>query len=179
MTHGADPRASTTIHRWANRRLFDVAAGARRRGGDARHGQALELSDPQGNVQRISTARTVVWLARWKGESPARIYGDADFAEHGRPPRQVGRAGGRAARVRGGAGGGAIWRRPSTTGTPQGAAVPRWPLGALLQHVVNHATHHRSEAATMITLHQRLAARHRHQHLPRLGPGVGRAAAWA
>jgi uncharacterized damage-inducible protein DinB len=25
-------------------------------------------------------------------------------------------------------------------------------LGALLQHVVNHATHHRSEAATMITL---------------------------
>ena len=25
-------------------------------------------------------------------------------------------------------------------------------LGALLLHVVNHATHHRSEAATMITL---------------------------
>jgi uncharacterized damage-inducible protein DinB len=25
-------------------------------------------------------------------------------------------------------------------------------LGPLLQHVVNHATHHRSEAATMITL---------------------------
>ena len=26
------------------------------------------------------------------------------------------------------------------------------PLGPLLQHVVNHATHHRSEAAAMITL---------------------------
>jgi uncharacterized damage-inducible protein DinB len=29
---------------------------------------------------------------------------------------------------------------------------PTRPLGPLLQHVVNHATHHRSEAATMITL---------------------------
>jgi uncharacterized damage-inducible protein DinB len=28
----------------------------------------------------------------------------------------------------------------------------RVALGPLLQHVVNHATHHRSEAATMITL---------------------------
>ena len=26
------------------------------------------------------------------------------------------------------------------------------PLGGLLQHVVNHATHHRSEIATMITM---------------------------
>ena len=35
----------------------------------------------------------------------------------------------------------------NTEGTQFGVA-----LGALLQHVVNHATHHRSEAATMITL---------------------------
>ncbi len=26
------------------------------------------------------------------------------------------------------------------------------PLGPLMQHVVNHATHHRSEIATMLTL---------------------------
>ena len=28
----------------------------------------------------------------------------------------------------------------------------RLPLAPMLQHVVNHATHHRSEAAAMITL---------------------------
>jgi uncharacterized damage-inducible protein DinB len=26
------------------------------------------------------------------------------------------------------------------------------PLGSLLQHVANHATHHRSEIATMVTM---------------------------
>ena len=35
----------------------------------------------------------------------------------------------------------------STDGTPY--AEPLWPL---LQHVVNHATHHRSEIATMVTM---------------------------
>ena len=33
----------------------------------------------------------------------------------------------------------------------EGAAL-KAPLGPLLHHVVNHATHHRSEVATMITL---------------------------
>jgi len=33
----------------------------------------------------------------------------------------------------------------------QGQAF-RAPLGVLLQHVANHATHHRSEIATMLTI---------------------------
>jgi uncharacterized damage-inducible protein DinB len=35
----------------------------------------------------------------------------------------------------------------STDGTPRSQ-----PLWHLLQHVVNHATHHRSEVATMVTM---------------------------
>ena len=35
--------------------------------------------------------------------------------------------------------------------TTQGKAF-RVPLGPLLQHVANHATHHRSEIATMVTM---------------------------
>jgi uncharacterized damage-inducible protein DinB len=35
--------------------------------------------------------------------------------------------------------------------SPQGMRV-RLPLEPLLHHVVNHATHHRSEIATMLTM---------------------------
>jgi uncharacterized damage-inducible protein DinB len=41
--------------------------------------------------------------------------------------------------------------RPLTYRNTEGKEF-RVTLGPLLQHVVNHATHHRSEAATMITL---------------------------
>jgi uncharacterized damage-inducible protein DinB len=41
--------------------------------------------------------------------------------------------------------------RPVTYQNTQGEQF-RVALGPLLQHVVNHATHHPSEAATMITL---------------------------
>ena len=92
----------------------------------------------------------VVWLSRWKGTSPTTQLGD-EFTTM--------------AAVR------ATWdgleaeqkafiealkddadlARIVEYKTTQGKAF-RVPLGPLLQHVANHATHHRSEIATMVTM---------------------------
>ncbi|HXI19832.1 MAG TPA: DinB family protein [Gemmatimonadales bacterium] len=135
-------------HRWANRRLFEVAAGL----GDAvtrDMGPHWSFPTLKGMFAHIYGADRV-WLTRWKGASPGRLMGDADF--------------GSAADLR------AKWdeleaeqrdfvdglgeadlTRAITYKNTQGAEF-RAALGPLLHHVVNHATHHRSEAATMITL---------------------------
>ena len=91
-----------------------------------------------------------IWLERWKGASPTRLYGDGDFPT--------------LADLR------ARWDeleaeqrqfveplKPADLGRPVAYKDTRGnpyslPLGPLLQHVANHATHHRSEIATMHTL---------------------------
>jgi uncharacterized damage-inducible protein DinB len=136
-------------HRWANRRLFDVAANL----GDA------AVTRPMGAHWSVPTLKGMfahmygadsIWLTRWKGASPSRIPGDADFASmadlrakwdvleaeqqafvHGLGEPDLAR----------------VVSYKNTEGAQFGVA-----LGPLLQHVVNHATHHRSEAAAMITL---------------------------
>jgi uncharacterized damage-inducible protein DinB len=135
-------------HRWANRRLFDVAAGLE----DAvtrDMGKHWSVPTVKGMFAHLYGADSV-WLSRWKGGSPARLPGDADF-------RML-------ADLR------AAWdaleaeqcafvegladddlARPVTYKNTAGEQF-RVALGPLLQHVVNHATHHRSEIATMITL---------------------------
>lgn len=134
-------------HRWANRRLVDVAAGL----GDAATrdmGKHWSFPTLKGMFAHIYGADTI-WLTRWKGSSPIRLLGDADvstmadlrakwdaleaeqrtFVEGLSEPDLA---------------------RPLVFRNTQGAEF-RIGLGALLHHVVNHATHHRSEAAAMIT----------------------------
>jgi uncharacterized damage-inducible protein DinB len=136
-------------HYWANRRLFDVAVGL----GDAAvvrdMGKHWSVPTLKGMFAHICGADSV-WLARWRGSSPGRIPGDADFASMAEL-----RAGWDAVEADqrafvAGLDEAALARvvtYKNTEGVQFGVA-----LGALLQHVVNHATHHRSEAATMITL---------------------------
>jgi uncharacterized damage-inducible protein DinB len=135
-------------HRWANRRLFEVATGL----GDA-------LTRDMGKHWSVPTVKGMfahlygadfIWLARWKGASPSRLPGDADFPTL--PDLRT------------------RWdafeaeqrtfvdslsdmdlARPVTYKNTAGESFTV-ALGPLLQHVVNHATHHRSEIATMITL---------------------------
>jgi len=135
-------------HRWANRRLFDLASGL---GDGVTREMGAHWSFPtlKGMFAHIYGADNV-WLTRWKGSSPSRLSGDADFASmaelrakwdaleseqrafvEGLAEADLTRA----------------VRYRNTEGKEFQVA-----LGALLQHVVNHATHHRSEAATMITL---------------------------
>lgn len=135
-------------HRWANHRLFEVALGL----GDAvtrEMGKHWSVPTVKGMFAHLYGA-DAIWLSRWKGTSPARLPGDADFTTM--------------ADLR------ARWdlleteQRAFVEGlTEADLARPviykntsgeqfQVALGPLLQHVVNHATHHRSELATMITL---------------------------
>jgi uncharacterized damage-inducible protein DinB len=135
-------------HRWANRRLFGVAAGL----GEASTrdmGQQWSVPTIKGMFAHLCSA-DFIWLSRWKGASPTHMLTDADFPtfadlrtrwdaleteQHAFVESLTA----------------ADLARPisykNTEGVPFSVT-----LGPLLHHVVNHATHHRSEAATMITL---------------------------
>ncbi len=136
-------------HRWANHRLFDVAIAL----GEAavtrdmgKHWSAPTLKAMFAHVY----AADRIWLDRWKGGSPGRLLGDADFADMRdlRAKWDLLEAEQRA--FVDGLGEGDL-TRPIIYKNTQGTGF-QVALGPLLQHVVNHATHHRSEAATMITL---------------------------
>ena len=136
-------------HHWANRRLFDVAAAL----GDAAvardMGKQWSVPTLKGMFAHICGSDTI-WLTRWRGTSPSRIPGDADFSSMADlRVRWDALESEQRAFVDGldAAGLSRVVSYKNTEGTQFGVA-----LGALLQHVVNHATHHRSEAATMITL---------------------------
>ena len=136
-------------HHWANRRLFDAAAGL----GDAAvardMGKHWSVPTLKGMFAHIYGADTI-WLTRWRGTSPSRIPGDADFSSMADlRARWDALESEQRVFVDGldEAGLARVVNYKNTEGAQFNVA-----LGALLQHVVNHATHHRSEAATMITL---------------------------
>ncbi len=135
-------------HRWANRRLFDVAAAL---------GEDL-LSRDVGKQFSYATIRRMfghlygadrIWLTRWTGGTVTTVPG-AEFAT--------------LASIR------APWDdlEREQRAYIEGLSAPDFerviqysnaegkqfkaPLGPLLQHVANHATHHRSEIATMLTM---------------------------
>jgi uncharacterized damage-inducible protein DinB len=135
-------------HHWANRRLFDVATGL----GDA-------VTRDMGKHWSVPTVKAMfahlygadaVWLARWRGTSPSRIHGDADFPTmadlRGKWDALEAEQRAFVAGL-----GEADLTHPVSYRNTEGAQF-QVALGPLLQHVVNHATHHRSEVATMITL---------------------------
>jgi uncharacterized damage-inducible protein DinB len=91
-----------------------------------------------------------VWLTRWMGSSPGRLLNDGDFASVADlRSRWDALEAEQQAFVEGLAE--ADLARAVVYKNTQGQEF-RVALGPLLQHVVNHATHHRSEAATMITM---------------------------
>lgn len=135
-------------HYWANRRLFELAAGL----GDAATrdmGKHWSFPTLKGTFAHVHGADKM-WLMRWKGSSPPRLLGDADFASMADLRVQWDALEVEQRAFVEGLGE-ADLSRPLTYKNTQGQEF-RVALGPLLQHVVNHATHHRSEAATMITL---------------------------
>ena len=142
-------RSLYAYHRWANRRLFDVAAAL----GDAPltrdMGTQWSVPSVKGMFAHLCSA-DALWLARWRGASPARTITGADFATFAelRPvwdAVETDQQGYVEALTEADLG------RIVSYKTPEGVP-PSLPLGPSLQHVANHATHHRSEVATMITL---------------------------
>jgi uncharacterized damage-inducible protein DinB len=135
-------------HRWANHALFDIAL--------ARGEEAVERDlGPQWSFPSVRKmfahiyGADAIWLARWRGTPLAAFPGgdllsmaalrerwDAFEAEQ----RAYIDALGEADLLR-------ALEYKNQSGVPQ-----RAPMWRLLHHVPNHATHHRSEINTMLTL---------------------------
>lgn len=135
-------------HRWANRTLYDFAAGL---------GEEMCVRDVGTQFSYPKVTRMFahlygadwLWLRRWTGTSPTTVPGaelttmaavrrawDAFETEQtafvdGLTEADLGR----------------VVDYKNTEGKAY-----RAPLGQLLVHVANHATHHRSEIATMVTM---------------------------
>ena len=136
-------------HRWANRRLFGIAADL---------GDGVTMRD-MGKHWSFPTIKGMfahlygadrIWLSRWTGVAFARMAGDADFAsmEELRGKWDALEAEQRA--FVDGLSASDLTRLLAYTNN-QGIQA-EIALAPLLQHVVNHGTHHRSEIATMLTL---------------------------
>jgi uncharacterized damage-inducible protein DinB len=136
-------------HRWANRRLFEVATSL---------GEELASRDV-GKQFSYPTVRRMfghlygadkIWLARWTGDPAASPVPGDEFATLAaiRAPwdalERDQRAFVESLTL-------ADLERTIELRNMEGQAtqVALWPL---LQHVANHATHHRSEIATMMTM---------------------------
>lgn len=135
-------------HRWANRRLFDVARELGEEAAAREIGRQFSFSTLTRMFGHLYGADWI-WLTRWKGHSPTRLPGaefatlaalrspwDALEAEQQEFVESLT---------------GADLDRVIEYRNTEGKAF-RLALGPLLQHVANHATHHRSEIATMITM---------------------------
>ena len=135
-------------HRWANRRLFDVAAALGEDLASREVGKQFSFPTIKRMFGHLYGADWI-WLSRWKGVSPTTLPG-AEFAtlasirapwdDLEREQQAFVEALTSADLTRG-------VEYKNTEGRSFRATL--WPL---LQHVPNHATHHRSEIATMITM---------------------------
>jgi uncharacterized damage-inducible protein DinB len=135
-------------HRWANRTLFDFAAAL----GDDLCGRDVGAQFSHPKVTRMFAhlyGADWIWLSRWKGTSPTSQPG-ADL-----PTMAAVRARWQPVEAEQKAFVDGLAESDLTRTveykTTEGKAFSA-PLGPLLQHVANHATHHRSEIATMVTM---------------------------
>lgn len=135
-------------HHWANHRLFDVTAAL---GEDV---AAREL----GAHWSFPTLRRMfahiygadwLWFRRWNGQSPPTLPG-AEFATLADLRRRWDELEVEQRRFIGALTEGDLGRSFEFRNA-EGVVVRR-PLGLLVLHVPNHATHHRSEIATMLTM---------------------------
>jgi uncharacterized damage-inducible protein DinB len=136
-------------HRWANHRLFDVAVNL----GDAVNqdmGKHWSVPTVKGMFTHLCAA-DMIWLARWQGTLLGRLPVDTDFPTMSELRAYWDQMEATQRAYVEGLDEAALTRRVTYRNPATGAEVSA-PLGPLLQHVVNHATHHRSELATMITL---------------------------
>ena len=138
-------------HRWANRRLFAVAAAL---GEDvARQDVGKQFSFPtlKGMFAHVYAA-DAAWLARWNGTQVGRLAGDQDFSDLAALRVQWDGVEEAQRRFVDGLVPSDLERIVEYTSTLFPGRPLRVALGPLLHHVVNHATHHRSEIATMLTM---------------------------
>jgi uncharacterized damage-inducible protein DinB len=135
-------------HRWANRRLFDIALAL----GEEACGRDLGKQWSVPTLTRMFAhiyGADLNWLKRFKGTSPTEspFFDLPSMVEVRRQwdPLEVEQKAFVEALTE------ADLDRDIHYTTSRGEAYSV-RLGVLLQHVANHATHHRSEIATMLTI---------------------------
>ena len=143
-------RGTYDYHAWANRRLFTTAAAL---GADATREVGKQFSFPtlKGMFAHIYGA-DLIWLKRWRGEEAGRLVGDAEVASMAELRTRWDALEAEQRAFLASLTPGDLERPVNYTSALFGGKAFRLPLGALMQHVANHATHHRSEIATMITM---------------------------
>jgi uncharacterized damage-inducible protein DinB len=136
-------------HWWANRHHFDLVAALGEDAARKEVGKQFSFPTLKGMLAHIYGVDRV-WFERWKGSSPTKIQGDADFASLAELRKAWdGLEAEQKAFVA--ALGTADFERMLDYKATNGKPFSQ-PLWQMLQHVVNHATHHRSEIATMLTM---------------------------
>jgi uncharacterized damage-inducible protein DinB len=138
-----------SYHWWGNRTHFDEGAALGEETARQEVGKQFSFPTLKGMLAHIYGADRI-WFERWKSASPTRLYGDADFASVAdlRNSWDALEADQKAFIA---ALGTADLKRQLDYKATDGKPFSQ-PLWQLLQHVVNHATHHRSEVATMVTM---------------------------
>ena len=135
-------------HRWANHRLFDVAVALGEEACAKELGKHFSVPTLTQMFAHIYGA-DLNWLKRFKGSSPTEspFFDIPSMAEVRRKwdPLEAEQNAFVEGLTEADLAGDIHYK--TSQGQPYSV-----PLGVLLQHVANHATHHRSEIATMLTL---------------------------
>jgi uncharacterized damage-inducible protein DinB len=142
-------REQYDYHRWANHRLFGIALGLGAEATGRDMGKHWSFPTLKATFAHLYAADSV-WLTRWKGGTPTRLMGDADFTSMADLRQKWDALEAEQQAFVEGLEDADLARAVDYRNT-EGNAF-RVALGPLLLHVVNHATHHRSEVATMLTL---------------------------
>jgi len=135
-------------HHWANHRLFDVTAAL----GEEVAGRELGAHFSFPTLRRMFAhiyGADWLWFRRWNGQSPPALPG-AEIAMLADLRHRWDELEAEQRRFIGAlteADLGRFFEFKNAEGV-----VARRPLGLLVLHVPNHATHHRSEIATMLTM---------------------------
>jgi uncharacterized damage-inducible protein DinB len=131
---------------WANDRV--LAAAERLTPEQWRQSLGQSFDSVHGTLVHILSSEQI-WLARWQGQAPSERVQPADLPELADVRARWNAL---QAEVRAflGSVGPRDWERVIAYRTLDGqpAAYPLWPM---VVHMINHGTHHRAEAASMLT----------------------------
>ncbi len=135
--------------RWATRRLWDAVAPLSIEAADREIGSQFSFPTLKGMLGHILGGH-IIWLGRWRGASPAAVPSGKDFLDLAALRARWDQAEADLTAFIAGLSEADLARTIHYKNT-QGQTFAL-PLGSLMQHLVNHGTHHRSEVATMLTM---------------------------
>jgi uncharacterized damage-inducible protein DinB len=132
---------------WANDRVLTAAEGLPVEAWTRSIGHSFDSL--QGTMAHILSSE-ILWLRRWQGQSPReRAVAAEEFPDPGALRRRWATAEQEMRRFLASLAGD-DWAREVAYTTLEGAAAT-YPLWQMYLQVVNHGTHHRAEAAAMLT----------------------------